>query len=370
MVVGEYFPDADRHFRAAVRLKSALAEKWQALLDAGLMEARADVDDDGTGRLVAVAHWPEGAREILTGLCSDLVDELWASLDSLIAESVQMFSVRQRLRDPDRPRFFPMADSEEGLTELLAESCVDGLLRTQYRVVVDAQPFWGSHENPHVRSVRSALARLLEWRAALDDGAKVGAWVTPVEPQVSVNEPAEVQNVELSAPGEVADEREVARFRIVGYESGVEVIGGAESFVDLGLAEGFEPADVEDTFEHRTNIVLAAVARLVAMFANLAGEVPGARWLPTLPEHSATWTNVSVVERFWSSEELRELADSDIGVGVVLDAEHTTLLVTTEQGVFGRIIPAATPLNRFSSRGTAAERAAQNAAATWGCRTS
>ncbi|MFC4859382.1 hypothetical protein [Actinophytocola glycyrrhizae] len=366
MVVGEYFPDAVGHFRAAVRLKAALADEWQALLDAGLVEARADVDDDGAGRLVAVAHWPEGAREILTGLYSDLVDELWACLDSLIAESVQMFSVRQRLRDPERPRFFPMSDSQEGFAELLEESCVDGLLRTQYRVVVDAQPFWGSHENPNVRSVRSALARLLEWRTALDDDAKVGAWVTPVEPQVSVDGPTEVQSVELAAPGEVVDEREVARFRLVGYESGVEVIGGAGSFVDLGFAEGFEPADVEDTFEHRTNLVLDAVARLVAMFANLAGEVPGARRLPTSPEHSATWTDASVVERFWSSAELRELAESDFGVGVVIDSEHTTLLVTTEQGVFGRIIPAATPLNRFSSRGTAAERAAQNAAATWG----
>ncbi len=120
--------------------------------------------------------------------------------------------------------------------------------------------------------------------------------------------------------------------------------GRSGSFVDLGFAEGFEPADVEDTFEHRTSLVLDAVARLVAMFAKLASAVPGARRLPTSPEHSATWTEANVVERFWSSEELRELAESDFGVGVVVDAEHTTLLVTTEQGIFGRIIPAATPL--------------------------
>ncbi len=158
MVVGEYFPEADGHFRAAVRLKSVLADEWQGLRGAGLMEARADVDDNGTGRLVAVAHWPGDARDILTGLFSDFVDELWACLDSLIVESVQMFSVRRRLRDPQRPRFFPMADSEEGFAALLGESCVDGVLRTQYRVVVAAQPFWGC---TRTRTSRASGPRLL-----------------------------------------------------------------------------------------------------------------------------------------------------------------------------------------------------------------
>ncbi len=36
--------------------------------------------------------------------------------------------------------------------------------------------------------------------------------MTPVEPQVSVDLPAEVQSVELVPAGEVVDEREVARF--------------------------------------------------------------------------------------------------------------------------------------------------------------
>jgi hypothetical protein len=35
LVIGEYFPRAYDHFRAAVDLKSAVADKWRELLDSG-----------------------------------------------------------------------------------------------------------------------------------------------------------------------------------------------------------------------------------------------------------------------------------------------------------------------------------------------
>jgi hypothetical protein len=68
-------------------------------------------NDDRTGRITAFASWPEGSRAALTEMFSRCLDELWACLDSLITKSVTLFSVRERLRDPERPRYFPMAGS-------------------------------------------------------------------------------------------------------------------------------------------------------------------------------------------------------------------------------------------------------------------
>jgi hypothetical protein len=327
---------------------------------------RTIVVNDGSGRLVVAAEWPENAREVLTGEFSDFVNELWSCLDSLVIETVAMFSVRRRPRDPDRPRFFPMADSAQGLAALLGESCLDGILRTQYRIVVDAQPFWGTHEDPRIQCVRTGLEWLLDWRVRLDEGSQVGAWLTPVEPALHVDPPIEVQSIDVCAAGELVDERDVARFRLHGYEPGMDVNGQVGSYVDLGFADGFDPSSVDDTFEHRTGVVLEAVTRLMAVFAELARQVPGSRRLSTPFTDVGAWTDATASSRLWSADELSGLAASDFGVGIVRAVEHTILLVTTENGLFERTIPPATPLNSYVDRGGAAERAAQDAAATWG----
>jgi hypothetical protein len=197
-----------------------------------------------------------------------------------------------------------MADSEEGLAALLAESCLDGILRTQYRIVVDAQPFWGTHENPYVRYVRVGLVRLLDWRTRLDAGSQVGAWATPVEPTVHVEPPVELQSFEVCAPGELVGERDIARFRLNTYEPGAPASCQAGSYVDLG----FEPVDVEDTFERQTEGVLDAVVQLIAMFTELVQEVPGSRRLAMSSEHATAWVEANASSRFWSEQELSGLA--------------------------------------------------------------
>ena len=81
---------------------------------------------------------------------------------------------------------------------------------------------------------------------------------------------------------------------------------------------------------------------------------------------TASWTEVSQSPRRWSDGELAALESSDIGIGVVTDADELTLLVTTADGVFERVIPNASPLSRLAERGIAAEDAIRDAAATWG----
>ncbi|GAB3901273.1 hypothetical protein GCM10029964_089840 [Kibdelosporangium lantanae] len=365
-VIGEYFPQASEKFDDSVELKSTVASKWQELLDSDFLDTQVVIEDHGVGSLVVSADWPDGSREALTEQFSEFVDGLWSCLDSLVNESVSMFSVRQRLRAPERPRFFPMADSEDGLAALLEESCLDGVLHAQYKVIVDAQPFWGAHENPHIQNVRTALAQLLDWRTRLDEGSQVGAWVTPVEPTLQIAPPIEVQNFDVCGPGELLDRRDIVHFRLANYAPSASVQGQAGSYVDLAFADGFEPTDAEDTFQRRTKNVLDAVLQLMAMFTELVHQVPGSRQLATSSQHTTGWIDANASSWYWSAEQLSGLAASDFGVGVVVGAEHTTLLVRTEQGVFERSIPAVTPLNRFAKRGIAAERAVQDAAATWG----
>lgn len=87
------------------------------------------------------------------------------------------------------PRFFPVADGLGGFQALLAESCMDGTLRSHVAMVENCRPFQDSDGDEGIDRIRRELGYLLEWDTALESGAVMGAWAT-VEPQVHATAPA------------------------------------------------------------------------------------------------------------------------------------------------------------------------------------
>jgi hypothetical protein len=171
----------------------------------------------------------------------------------------------------------------------------------------------------------------------------------------------------VADPGPLEQERVVATYRLRNYTLG-GVSAQAGTYVDLAFPDGYRPVEASDTFDRRTRVVTDAVIRIAAIFATTTTRVAGARRLAgrTTDGPRAEWTPAWASPRPWSTAELGALDRSDIGVGVVVDADQLTLLVTTDDGVHERVIPAASALNPHLSRGIAAEAATQNAAATWG----
>ncbi|MET9225681.1 hypothetical protein [Lentzea sp. NPDC003310] len=365
-MIGESYPRAHAHLRSALDAKSQLSALWGDLLDDEFLDQGVVVEPDGTGYLTVYASWPYGAKEELTRLFRTVIDELWACLDSLVVESTEIFAVRQRLQDSERPRFFPLADSHESLEELLSEACLNGVLRTQAQMIIDCQPFRDEPDDERVQIFRKGLKQLLDWTHSLDEGAEVGAWVTPVEPQVFVPAPAQLVDLRAAEPGELLDVREAAHFEVDDYAEHINVTGVTGTYVDLGFAAGYDPVSPDDTFSERVDAVLDVVVRFALSFEWLASQVPGSRTLTGSRQRPPVWRDARLSPRQWTEEELDQLAQSDFGVGVVRGTEERTLIVRTAQGVFERSIPSAAPLHRHATHGVAAELATQDAAATWG----
>lgn len=368
-VIREHYPRAWQHLRDAQQAKTAMASLWSTLLRGGLVKEGVVTHADGSGVISAWVAWPPGGQAELTELFRGCVQELWTCLDALVAESVEAFSVQQRLRRPECPRFFPVADCLDGFQALLAESCMDGALRSHVAMVEDCQPFQDNNGDEVIDRIRRGLGYLLGWDTALDAGALVGAWATPVEPQVHAAAPAVVESLEATAPGALGEEEQVlARYRLSSYQSGCAVNAQAGTYVDLCFAEGFVPEDAEDTFERRLTLAIEAVTRFAVSFAWLSSQVPGSRHVLSAGRDDAgnTWIEAARSSRRWSAEELAALASSDLGLARVPDAGRLTLMVSTADGVYERIVPHATPLRSHDRRGTAAEIAVQDAAATWG----
>lgn len=246
-MTAELYPRAWQHLLAARDAKAKLASTWHTYLDEGLNSVEVLTYPDGSGRITVRASWPAGARETLTNLFRTCTRELWACLDSLVNESVAMFSILSRPRYPERPRFFPISDSEEGINALLERSCLDGVLRRQFQMVLDCQPFRTVPEDGVVERFRTGLRQLLDWTNRLEDGSKVGAWVTPIEPQLRIDPPAQLVDLVTLEPGDLDTERDVARYTLADYAYQANVSGQAGSYVDLAFPDGFTPANAEDT---------------------------------------------------------------------------------------------------------------------------
>ncbi|MFF4576282.1 hypothetical protein [Streptomyces sp. NPDC001410] len=223
-MIREYYPRAWQHLDNARRAETAMARLWNTLLDGGLVEEGVVTHPDGSGFITAWLAWPPDGQAQLAELFRGCVQELWACLDALVTESVEAFSALQRLRRPECPRFFPVADSLEGFRESLAESCMDGALRSQVAMVEDCQPFQASDGDDVIDRLRRGLGHLLAWEAALDAGAVMGAWATPVEPQVRAAAPAVVESVSAAQPGALGEQEQVlARYQLTSYRSGCAV---------------------------------------------------------------------------------------------------------------------------------------------------
>jgi hypothetical protein len=198
-VITRYFPQAAEHLQAARLARQRLDAAWSALLDEDVFDTGIITNPDGSGVIVAYADWPAGSREHLTALFRECVVHLWGCLDALVTESVTMFSIRQRVLDPDAPRYFPIADSPESFSALLKQGCLDGTLDRQVALIRASQPYQCLPSDPVLDGLRAGLLHLAEWENRLDDGSLIGAWATATDPQIFIEPPADAVDVHSTA---------------------------------------------------------------------------------------------------------------------------------------------------------------------------
>jgi hypothetical protein len=366
-VITQYFPQAAEHLQAAQVARQRLDAAWSALLDEEVFDTGIITNPDGSGVIVAYADWPTGSRDHLTALFRECVVQLWECLDALVTESVAMFSIRQRVLNPDASRYFPVADSPESFGTLLEQGCLDGALDRQVALIRACQPYRSSPSDPVLNKLRAGLRRLVEWENRLGDGSLIGAWATATDPRIFIEPPAEVVDAHPEPPGELVDERVVARYRATAITTEASVSGQAGTFIDLALPDGFEPGRPDDTFGVRLGLAIRAVGMFAGAFAKFVDETPGAKRLAGgTGDAAGSWTDARRSPRRWTDTELAAVGASELGLATVRNVGDLTLIVTTPHGTFERVIPDASPLPERVRRGTAAENAIHDAAATWG----
>lgn len=362
------YPRSFADLHRAKQLCNEMENLWAAELDEGLVAEHVSVGADGRGEIQVRADWSAGEQQQLTVLLRKVVESCWSALDNLIIETVESFGAQRRIEHPERPRFFPVADSDESFVALLKQSCLDGLLEGQISIVSDCQPYRSLPTHPRAAKIREALRLLVAWENQLDAGEQVMAWVTPIEPKVRSSASAEISMTDGEGAGPIETPRVIAGFAIDGYAPGDEVAAQSGSYVDLAFGADFEPSTPEDTLNTRIGDTVEALVELLATFTVYTESLPGLK--AVIQDHPAghagRWIGANESERGWSDQDLKTLQASETGLGQVVDTDTLTLIVSTPAGVFERRIVDATSLRASVRKGAAAETAIQEAAATWG----
>lgn len=348
-----------------------MATIWTNALNEQFMGATVSVDDDGAGTITASVEWPSDLQSELTQQFARCVTELWSALDSLIIETVQLFSSSRTPRDPNVDKYWPIADSEENLELLLKQACINGVLRTHADIIRTTQPFRLDSKIEKIRRIRAGLKQLLVWADALESGVSMTVWATPTDPTIITRPHREGIECKPCPAFDLGDNHDgvVATFHVPVYERSMQVAGRPGTLLDLGFAAGFVPAGTDDTFHSRLKEVIEVVALLHAHFAAVTNKVAGTRALPIKSlDRENLWSSAAESPRRWRQSELTELTETGARVAVVVDPDPTelVLLVPTADGVFERRIPNATKLRASDTVGVAAERAVHEAVATWG----
>ena len=359
-----------RRFRRAQTLKSELGQLWAQVLDTEPLDTHVTVGPTGTGVVTVSIIWPPGERETLSTVFVECLDELWASLDSLIVETVAMFSVLRTPRDQTSKRYFPVADTKESFEALLAQGCLDGILNQHYKIVRTTQPWQDDLGVATPDRLRAGLTQLVNWTNATESGQQVTARVSPVNPQVEVDAPEMFASVSPAAPSEiVADGTVAATFTIASYDGITTVSAAAGSYIDLDFASASNPETQQGTFESALAEVMDVVLIYAAHFAEWSAEADTPRrLLPTSSEDRGVWLEATSTGRGWEAPHLNAVRDSETGVGTIVGdpTDALTIVVSTPSGVFERRVPPASPLRKAASIGIAAETATRDAVATWG----
>jgi hypothetical protein len=369
-MIEENYPQAVAHLRKAQVHKSSMNEAWNNLLDESVMEATLRVDASGLGSLIAYVNWTDDMQSALTKQFADCVDELWAALDSLVLESVQLFSSTRTSRDARTERYWPLADSRENLELLLEQACINGVLSEHARIIREVQPFHSSTSVHQLQQVRNALRQLQSWSEALRDGQSVTIWATPTEPTVETHPTLEGVACVVQPPFDIGRVKRgtVATFRVPQYNPDVQVSARPGTILDIEFIDG-NSWDRSVSFATRQKDVIRSIAIIHAQFARATTQVAGTRALPLNSESRRDlWTDATESGRQWSRQDLDKLQASGARVAVVTaeDLTELTLLIPTPSGVYERKVPNATHLRTSQTRGIASERAVHEAVATWG----
>lgn len=340
---------------------------WNDLGVPNMLDTWIGADDDGTGSIAVTIEWPQEAQK-LQEAAQGFVEALRSALDHAVALAEK--TVSGSLTTPDEPAQFPLCSSLDEFINHYEGGAMAGLRPDHIELLQTFQPF---AEDPDGKTAVNLVRRTMRLLSNLTQRRTspnvVTVWAHSASPVVLVDAPQVVAELTVEPAGRVFDTYTVARFSLEPAEPARRLRGNPQVALDISFDAEPWPIDPDDTFDLRCHQLLAVTAEAIRSFERSFGlrsaehRRGGRGWSPSADRAASTWSPVDAS----SVPELEPaLSESDLGLAVYRDGDEMIMIVNTEQGVFGRIVPQPAALDPNLRRGSAAENATLGAAARWG----
>ncbi|WP_168991304.1 hypothetical protein [Mycobacterium attenuatum] len=355
-------------FDEATDAMRAMASAWNELVGSELFRSSVYVDDDGMGCLdVLVDEYEEHRLESLERAAGQFVDALLGCARAAVLAAEHCVS--RPLRSPGGehlPRFLLFGTVSEFL-DFVESGALAGLRPDQIQLIEQFQPYYRSRvdDDPH-QSMQPVLTRLFNLAALRERNTSpvVSFWAHSACPMVEADPPVVVTELECLPDGVLVDWHRVATFRTPPGASGIRANPNI-AFDPILNVEPW-PDDPDGNIDVQCHGLLRVVEELIRAFERSVGLRPPLteghfRLVPL--EDDPLWARVDISE---TPDIEAGLRNSDLGLATYRAGDDFIMLVQRPDGIYGRIVPMAKPLDQQLERGTAAEDASRDSASRWG----
>ncbi|WP_156517466.1 hypothetical protein [Rhodococcus sp. LB1] len=363
------FASAWAHHDTADDCRRRIQTAWNELDCPGLFGTLIGADNDGSGSIAVTVDWPPEAQE-LQKAARGFVEALRACLDDAV--SIAERTVSGSLTTPDESARFPLCSNLDDFIAHYEGGAMAGLRLDHIQLLQAFQPFADDPDiDSSVNLVRRTMRLLSNLTQRSTNSDVVTVWAYSASPEVLVEPPQAVAELTIEPAGRVVDVYTVARFQLEPAEPASHLRGNPQVALDIAFDAEPWPIDPNDTFDLRCHQLLVVSAEVVRSFERSFGlrsaehrrRGRGRGVPPNAQRDNATWAPIDSSE---VPELETALVESDLGLAVYRDGSEMIMIVNTEQGIFGRIVPQPVALDPDLRRGIAAENATLGAAARWG----
>jgi hypothetical protein len=355
-------------FEQATRAAQELPTRWNELVGSDLFDTSVFADADGHGRVdVYIDEYEEHRLDDLQSAAKNFVSLLLATAREALLDTERCVSAALRAPGRDHLPRFPLCESVAEFRIFLESGALGGLRPDQIQLIEQFQPYYLATDDDGSHRIFLRLVQHLHRLGKVIEAEStpvVAFWAHSAQPQILVDAPGSVSELQVNPDGVLVDTHCVATFRV---PPGTRPSANpCIAFDPIFNAEPW-PQDPEDNMSVRCQGLLLIIESLIQGLERSVGLRPtlhsGRFRLLPLPEDDPLWARVDTSD---VPDIESGLAASDLGLATYQTGDEFIMLVQRPDGIYGRVVPQAAPLDDSIARGEAAERASRRSAARWG----
>jgi hypothetical protein len=245
-----------------------LSDAWNEIPAEDLYAVRANVNPDGAG--VIWLSRPKPFPKLFALQCGEMLYQLRSALDGAVYKAAVLETGKDPPPDEQNLEFPIFGGSRDYRKK--SPRMLGPLADYQRRIIESVQPYRAKNLTPSefAKDINRNIGILHDW-ARKDRHRRLhmlGGYVLSVNPAIACPPGVTVANIDIIKSGFLEDDSIIARFRLVGYERGMEIKTNPYLQTQISINEIPLPCCDEDTFGYRAMNMINAVYSIVVALEN------------------------------------------------------------------------------------------------------